>query len=190
VYRRLSGAVDWELVFSTTNSSITSYHDWTATAGDTYQYSVTQTAGRSGAVLESFTNPGAPALMAGTHYWLIDPVNESNNLRISQVTADTFSDDYDEAELIIIGRGRKMNHGTRFGYTGELTAELRDDTLGTARFKRQRLQLIKAARTAYYLRNPFGDVLEISLGNLAISRLAGVGTSEFVDVTIPYREVF
>jgi hypothetical protein len=39
------------------------------------------------------------------------------------------------------------------------------------------------------MRNPFGDVYRIRVGNLSISRLAGVGVDEFVDVTIPYSEV-
>lgn len=190
VYRKLSTDSAWELVYVTNNQSITNYHDWTATTGDLWQYAVTQTAGRSGAILESVINGSTPVLADGTHYWLINPLNEADNIKLSNVNSDSFSDDYEEQELIVIGRGRKMNHGTRIGYTGELQCQLRDDATATARQKRMKLQILKEARTAFYLRNPFGDVLEIAIGNLSISRIAGVGTSEFVDVTIPYREVF
>lgn len=190
VYRRLSTGTTWELVYVTNNQTVSHWHDWTATAGDQWVYAVTQTGGRSGLILESALVASAPVLADGSHYWLINPNDETDNLRISHVVSDSFSDDYDEAEIIIIGRGRKMNHGTRFGYDGELQAELRDDEFGTAREKRLHLQLIKAARIAYQMRNPFGDVLTVTVGNLKISRIAGVGTSEFCDVTIPYKEVF
>lgn len=190
VYRRLQGTSTWELIFVTTNVSITSYHDWAVGAGFTYEYAVTQSGGRSGLVLESVALPSSPVLADSTHYWLIDPTDETVNLRLANVTADGYEDQYDEAELIIIGRGRKTNQGTRYGYDGSMKLQLRDDLNGTARSKRLKLQVLKDARTAYLLRNPFGDVIQVSLGNLQIERIPGVGTAEFVDVTIPYKEVF
>lgn len=190
VYRRLAGATEWDLQNVFTNQSVTNYHDWTATTGDTWEYTVTQTAGRSGAILESVPAASAGVLAVGSHYWLINPVDESTNLKLANVTSDSYTDDYEEAELIIIGRGRKMNQGTRFGYSGELLCQFRDSDESTARQKRQELQILKRAGATYFLRNPFGDVFEVSVGNLGISRIAGVGTSEFVDVTIPYKEVF
>ena len=190
VYRKMQSGSTWELVYVTADQSVTSYHDWTATTGDIWQYAVTQTAGRSGVILESSIVASGAYLMVGSHYWLINPLDETQNLKVDQVVSDDYSDDYEEQELIIIGRGRKMNQGTRFGYSGELKCQLRDDETQTAREKRLKLQLIKGSKTTYYLRNPFGDVLEVSVGNLSFSRIAGVGTSEFVDVTVPYREVF
>lgn len=191
VYRRMVGVGEWEKIVSYTDSSVTAYHDWEATAGDVFQYAVTQQAGRSGLVLESVINPTPDSInAAGTHYWLINPYDESNNLKIDHVVEDNFTDEFDEEALIIIGRGRKVNQGTRHGYSGTLTAQLRDDPNETARSKRLRLQTIKSALTNYYLRNPFGDMYVVSLSNLSFSRVAGVGSSEFVDVTIPYMEVF
>lgn len=190
VYRRLTGTLDWVLLAAYTDSTTTQHHDWTATAGDTWEYAVTQLAGRSGTVLESPLN-GDPisSLASGTHYWLINPLDETENLQLDHVTSDSFSDSFEQAELIIIGRGRKMNLGTRFGYDGSLTAQLRDGVL-SAREKRKALETIKRSLTSYYLRNPFGDLLEVSLADLQFSRVSGVGTAEYVDVTIPYKEVF
>lgn len=191
VYRRLAGTTTWSLLTVIANPSITSYHDWSATTGDSWEYAVSQTGGRSGAILESPLTGSPTTLLAdGTHYWLINPYDETDNIRLSNVVGDGYSDDYEEAELIIIGRGRKMNVGTRLGYDGSLKAQLRDDLMSTARAKRIKLQLIKEARTTYLLRNPFGDLVQVSMGSLQVERIAGVGTSEFCDVTIPYKEVF
>jgi hypothetical protein len=57
---------------------------------------------------------------------------------------------------------------------------------------RNQLQDIKAMRKLdhpVYLRNPFGDVWLVSLGDVQVDRVAGVGTNEFSDITVPYREV-
>lgn len=59
----------------------------------------------------------------------------------------------------------------------------------TARQQKQDLTNLKAQLTYLYLRNPFGDVWKVSTGNIGFTRVAGVGTSEFTDATIPYREV-
>lgn len=191
VYRRQTGEVEWTLIAEYINSGITYHRDWTATTGDTWEYSVTQSAGRSGVILDSVVNPTPSSAYAdGSHYWLINPDDESNNLRLQNVTSDDFSDPYEEAELIVIGRGRKVNQGTRFGYDGSLVCKLRDDESETARSKRRRLQQIKQALTTYYLRTPFGDLFTVSLGGLSFSRVAGVGVAEYVDVTVPYKEVF
>jgi len=191
LYRRISGSDTWDLLATYTNVNTRTYKDWMVTAGDEYEYAVTQTANRSGESIESVINPfPIPHEAATTHYWLISPYDENDSMRIDLVSSDSYTDSYDEAELILIGRGRKMNHGTRHGYSGSLVAQLRDDSVMTARQKRMKLQIIKEQRTAYYLRNPFGDILLVSMGNLSIERIAGVSTREFVDVTIPYVEVF
>lgn len=59
----------------------------------------------------------------------------------------------------------------------------------TARQQRQALERIKARKTWVYLRNPFGDLWKVAPGNIPVKRIAGVGKSEFVDISIPYEEV-
>lgn len=190
VYRRPVEAIEWELLQIITDPSVNSWKDWTASSNITYEYAVTQRAGRFGLVLESPTASTQSAIVEGTHYWILNPFDENDNVRLSHVNGDSFTDEYEEESMVIIGRGRKVNHGTRLGYAGSLSAQLRDDDYGTARSKRAHLQALKDAKTSYYLRTPFGDRFEISLGNLGFSRVAGVGTAEFLDVTIPYMEVF
>jgi hypothetical protein len=191
VYRRYANTgEDWELIFTTDNANIRQYEDWLAGANDYWEYSVTQMALRSGELVESGVNASPlPVLASSTHYWIIDPQNTDNSLRLDQVTADTYTEAYDQAELVIIGRGRKVNLGTRHGYDGSLTVKMRDDAQMTARQKRRKLQALRENQTEYYLRNPFGDTLKISLGDLQFGRIAGVGTNEWVDVTVPYKEV-
>lgn len=59
----------------------------------------------------------------------------------------------------------------------------------SARSIRQQLEDAKKNNHTLYLRNPFGDYKKVHLSGLSISRVAGVGANEFVDVEIPYMEV-
>lgn len=82
--------------------------------------------------------------------------------------------------------------GNQFG--GEWIGEQDDSasrTIGfyTARQQAQALSALKNERSYIYLRNPFGDIWKIAPGNIGGGRIAGVGTSEFTDVSIPYQEV-
>jgi hypothetical protein len=190
LYRRIEGYPEWELVQTFTDQSTTSYKDWLIPNGLRYEYAVTQSGGRSGLILESSTTSAKVAEVQGTHYWLIAPYSTQDSVRLSNVTADSYNDDYEEQEVILIGRGRKVNRGTRLGYSGQITAQLRDSNGESARIKREKLQLVKLNKSELYLRTPFGDLFQVSVGNLSISRIAGVGTNEFVDVTIPYSEIF
>jgi hypothetical protein len=192
VYRRLMGTTTWTKIYSTTSVNTRNYHDWTFPAGNILEYSVTQTATRSGVNVEGAPDSNPPDI-DGTdgNYWLINPYDETVNMLLDNVTDDSFTDEYEQESFVIIGRGRKVNYGTRAGYTGSITCKFRDDANGrTARQKRLQLELLKATRNLYYLRNPFGDVMQVALGNIQISRIAGVGSSEFCDVTIPYEQVF
>lgn len=189
IYRRQVGDTSWTLLMTTNDISVVQYQDYLAGAGSQWEYAVTQSAARSGYILDSAQVASAVVSTTGTHYWLIDPLTPSNCLQVSNVVGDSYSDEYQQEALAIIGRGRKVNQGTRFGYTGTLEAQFRDDLILTARQKREALQALKDQGTTFYLRNPFGDIISIAIGNISIVRIAGVGTSEFVDVSIPYLEV-
>jgi hypothetical protein len=192
VYRRIQGTSSWTPIasYDYDNRNTRTFKDWLVPAGDNVEYTVTQSGVRSGSVLESAKNESAPVMAYSTHYWIINPTSPDESLKVDHVVSDDFSDEYEEQAMLILGRGRKVNTGTRHGYSGSLVAQLRDNDSGTARSKRMKLQILKDSKTAYYLRNPFGDVLQIHIGNLQFSRIAGVGAAEFVDVTIPYMEVF
>jgi hypothetical protein len=88
-----------------------------------------------------------------------------------------------------MGRGRLVNKGQYLGPKGSLDVRLRSTGLLTARQKRLRVLAIQQEVGDLFLRNPFGDVWSVNMSNMAVSRIAGVGSSEFCDVTIPYAEV-
>jgi hypothetical protein len=191
VYRRPTGGT-WGIIYTTTTADAAyDYHDWTAGSGITYDYEVRQVANRFGAYVESA--PGAYVTVTPTsdEYWLIhpDPAQESLNMRLPQVTSEDFSEEYEEETLALIGRGRHKDVGTRFGYTGSLSCEMWGTTTMTARGQRLQLEALKATKRELFLRNPFGDLWQVSPGAIQISRTAGVGLREMHTASIPYEEV-
>lgn len=193
VYRRPTGSTASPSLLAEITGGGPNYEfdDWTAGANQPYDYAVVQVATRSGSNVESAYN-WTSVTPYGTDYWLIGTDTATNSsafkMRI-QVSADSFSEEYESAILQIIGRGRKVDYGTRWGYTGSLTSQLRTDSTSTARAKRLQLESLKAQKTAVYLRTPFGDVWQVNVDNISLARVAGVGQNEFVDATIPYSEV-
>lgn len=191
VYRREQGTSTWTLLDVFTDVNIRTYHDWTAGSSRTWQYAVTQTGGRSGDLLESAPQSSPPTVTVNSsHYWLINPYDESLNFKLANVVDDGYTDEFEQEPIVIIGRGRKINYGTHIGISGSLSAQIRGSSTKTAREIKVQLETLKRSLVSYYLRTPFGDTWLVSLGNITITRIAGVGTSEFVDVDVPYMEVF
>jgi hypothetical protein len=125
-------------------------------------------------------------------YWLIEPSSDNigaDAFKLSIVTGDSFSDEQEESEFTVIGRGRIVNKGQRLGYKGTLDVQLRDTGGTTARQKRLRLVNLQQTPRQLWLRNPFGDIFRVNISAMSIGRIAGVGSSEFCDVSIPYSEV-
>ena len=90
----------------------------------------------------------------------------------------------------MIGRGRKFDYGTTWGPKGTLVAKIYDqpDRGLTARGVRLALLALKRQHVTVYLRNPYGDLWPVGLGNISLTRMPGVGTNEFFVATIPYAE--
>lgn len=191
LYRRKTSETAWTLLKSWTDLNVRSYQDWTPVSGETYQYYVAQTANRSGITLES-APPSSPATVQtiSTYYWLLHPTDPTKNFLLSNVTADSYTDIVESETYTVIGRGRRTDYGTDIGIAGSLTAQVRDKSGFTARQQKQLLEAMKRERITYQLRTPFGDIYNISMGDIGVSRIAGTGTSEFVDVTVAYTEVF
>ena len=192
VYRREMSSSDYELISIDSNSSHRSYRDWLVPANKNYQYVVTQVADRSGYALESYLDPDAPSgLVVGEDYWLIVPSDMSKNFRAASVSSDSFSDEVETKVEVVIGRGRRVNYGTRLGISGTLTVKLRGSAGMTATEQRAALGVLRDSMHAVLLRDPFGSITKVAIGDaIGYDRLAGVGNAEFADVTIPYQEVF
>lgn len=190
VYRREAGMIDWELLLVDPNSSHRTYQDWMVPSVNFYQYMVTQVADRSGYSLESYLDPNIPqGYVASEDYWLLVPDNLPTSCRLYSVTGDSFNDEVEMKVETIIGRGRRVNYGTRIGISGTLSVALRDSSL-TAREQQRAIREIQDSMKAVILRDPFGGLTKIALGeSIGYDRMPGVGNREFADVSIPYMEV-
>lgn len=180
----------WQYVdaVTTVNPAGYDYHDLYAPAGYSVTYRVSQVVSRFGDVVESTYRTANPVTTIADSYFLID-LSTKAAFGMSIVTDDSYTDEYEEAEYTIAGRGRYVDHGDHFGLKGTLTVQLRNSLTQTARQKKRRLELMKQANNVLYLRTPFGDLYRVSPGNIGVTRIAGVGQQEFCDVQIPYSEV-
>lgn len=186
---------DWEKVgddFDISSGGSYAYRDYLAPANYLTTYAVTQWVNTDGQDIESDKSTSSSQVPASEAYWLVN-IDQANNtattFKMSIVTGDSFTEEHEEAEFTVIGRGRRVNRGQYLGPKGSLDARLRSTGLLTARQKRLQLLAIQELVGEMQMRNPFGDVWTVNMSNMQVSRLAGVGTSEFCDVSIPYSEV-
>ncbi len=196
VYRR-TATTQWTPIATITNQNVRAYRDYMLSAGESYSYSVTQVATRSGQLLESpvgyytigeqsvqETRYHSPNL---SYYWIINPDNPDQSVRLVNVTADSNNLEREKASYTIIGRGRHVDYGDELGYAGTITCEVRTPER-PSKF-RQAMEALWRAKETYYLRTPFGQMFPIALGDLGWAPEAGVGTAEMGNMTIPYEEV-
>jgi hypothetical protein len=189
VSRRIVGADDWETLFVTTNTDVRDYHDWTAITGIAYEYMVSQDADRSGVLLgSSFEDPEPYVRADSGNWWFIDPADESNNFYVN-VTDDSFSDEWEENEYFVVGRGRVKDVGTHLGLTGSVTAQIRGAYGLTARQRFDALRDMRGQNKLIVMRDPFGNFYNMTIGIVQYSHVAGTGTNEQYNVTIPVSEV-
>lgn len=183
-----------ELLQILATSSISyQYLDYFAPSNTRVGYVVTQTTNVFGSIKESSNLTPTYVFPVSDGYWLIDPTPEDilfSAFKLSNVTEDAYSDNYEEEAIQIIGRGRHFDRGDNFGIEGSLTAQLRNTGNTTARVKKLRIEKIKSEARSLFLRTPFGDTWYVNIGQIGIARVAGVGLNEFVDVSVPYSEVY
>lgn len=169
------------------------YNDFFAPSGYQCTYTVHQLVNRDGQEIESTNADDTVTVQPMSDgYWLINPTSDNMNadaFKLSIVTGDSFTDEQEESEFTVLGRGRVVNKGQLLGYNGTLEVRLRDTGGTSARQKRLRLKQLKESEASLWLRNPFGDTFRVNVSNISITRIAGVGVSEFCDVSIPYAEV-
>jgi hypothetical protein len=181
---------DWTL-FAEISDVLTTYSvtDWHLGSNEIYEYVVVQVATRFGVPVESVKAP-EQVLAVNSNYWLIvDDPEGTYGVLIGHVISDDPTEEQDYFLHNIIGRGRTEDRGTRWGWTGTLTAQLWDTETTRARDSRQELMAVRHEGMPVYLRNPFGDVYRVSMGNFSISRVAGTGSQEYINLTIPYSEI-
>lgn len=189
VYRRNVGTLIWTLLFETSISTVRSYKDYTAPSQVSVEYAVVQASYSFGVLLES-AYVGIPTVGTVSHYFLVCPENDALNMKLYHVSGDSFTDEQEMETRNIIGRGRRVEYGTRYGKVGSLTASFRDQTGGpTARTQRLIIEALRDSQLAVYMVNPFGDVWEVAIGAIPVDRTSGVGLHEMASATIAYTEI-
>lgn len=183
----------WTLVYETVTAA-PSY------SVNIYQYSNAIT--QRFTVVEVTTEVGTGRILEGTYgqyneftpdsvdadYWLIH-TNPALSIRFDNVVSDDFTDEWERHEFKLLGRGRKVNLGSRIGRVGTLEIQMRDSTTGTARAKRKELTDLYALGDPVWLRDPFGDLVKIAIGEPSFNRIPGLALHEAVNVNLPYSEV-
>lgn len=190
LYRRLAGDIVWEGPIYETTDNVASYtfDDYFANENVGVEWGLTQVTQVSSVQTEQpYTIISDTP--ASEDYWILHPTDETLNVRLYHVTEDTYHDEYEESMMLLIGRGRKKDQGTNFGVSGSLTADIRDQSGETAKEQKAKLEALKESQSDLYLRTPFGQVWNVTLGQLEFTRTAGVGLREFGSMTIPYDEV-
>lgn len=199
VYYRKNATAPWTLIDEETVDHPTyAFLDYLGAQGD---YVVVQLATVMGDPVESSYAGFQTVTLPGADYWLIPAQTVSgvvtaisgSMVMLTQVTADAPGDEWENETMLLIGRGRRTEYGTHYGKNGELTAEMWPDANSTARQKRQEIEDLKelVIENDYdlYLRNPFGDLWKVSVGDFGFDRTAGVGVEEMGNLTVPYQEV-
>lgn len=184
---------DWQIIAQVyVPTASYEYRDYYAPSSYKVTYRVIQNVNRLGQNIDSLPGEAAPVTPVSDGYWLINPNSgdiDYDAFKMSIVTTDDFTIEQEEAEFTVIGRGRIVNKGQRLGPKGQLVVRLRHTGNTSARQKKLRLEAMQEETRQVYLRNPFGDMFKVNVSAMTISRIAGVGLSEFCDVTIPYAEV-
>lgn len=191
----LSG--DWsqyELIYTEYGlQSLYEYSDYSAPSGVLVSYVLRQVASTGTWTRESANTTPISVTTSADGYWLIDPDGNGPSspvgYKLRNVTSDGYVDEQEEEEFTVIGRGRMVNKGDYLGIKGTLDCQIRDSPERTAREMKKILHDLQKLNRALQLRTPFGDTYLVNVSNMGISRIAGVGNAEFVDVSIPYSEV-
>lgn len=189
VYRRPTGTTDWTLIAST-GSGVQEWSDYTSPSGIEVEYVVVQAISTFGLTVETLYQP-QETTNTSEKYFLVIPSSPALNLCLFNVRADSFDDEMETSVIKLIGRGRRVEHGTRYGKTGQLEVTFYDVEVPpvSARSQRLAIEAIRDAGLPTYLRNPFGDVWLVSLESMNVQRIAGVGLREFASASLSYVEI-
>lgn len=185
-------ATTWVMVYETVDALTNySFYDYTAPLNKSVDYIVVQLADRFGSVIESDLGSFSTVTQTGDRYYFIPeiPIGAIASFQANSITGDTFTREIEQNTIHVIGRGRQVQVGDDLGYTGSFTVRLRKAS--TARLEREFFEYLSGDDAGnVFIKSPFGDVLYVSIGNIATQRIPGSGSSDIVDLTIPYSEVF
>lgn len=194
IYRRMftdDGEGEWKLSGSTQNPSHNSFRDYMASGYGEIEYAVTQVSYRFGSTVESLKQPElvSRVFIASEDYWLIIPGRESESVKLHSVADDSFTDRVERSSYQIVGGGTRVVRGAGIGMEGQLSCRIRSSTPRGASEQVRLLREIGDVRGHVIMRDPFGNATRVSIGEISVKRMPGVGNSEFADIELPYVEV-
>lgn len=202
VYRRYMRVADssidfydtanlWELVYEIAdNSAAVEFQDFLAPLNKEVEYVVVQLVDRFGSLLESNISSFQTIQTGGNRYFFVPevPIGAVASFEATSVNADNFVREVEQAKLRIMLRGRQVQVGDDLGYDGSLTIRLR--SIETARRDREFFEFLSTADAPNtFVKSPFGDVICVKIGQVSSNRIAGVGTTDMVDMSVPYSQV-
>ncbi len=192
IYRRPSDEKfygQWELAGSVADPSVKSFNDWLVAGSGLFKYCVVQAAYRFGSIVEGAYDENADDVyIQGDSYWLICPEDSSLNVKL-YIVDEKFTINKEVKDQTIKNRGRIVIYGTNIGRSGNLSCQVRHSDGVSATEKLEMIDAIADNNFEVLLKDPFGNVIKIGIGEIGVSRIAGVGVSEFADLDIPYWEV-
>lgn len=164
-------------------------------------FAVVQVADRFGVSIESDYEP-VTLTPTGRAWWLIadaeriaggttlddvpiSAVAALDSRRFVQIESDPHGRQIERVEIPIVGRGVKVEVGTDFGVTGELTLSLTDEPGGESAVE-QEAALVAMLTEVVTLRKPGGVIARVNPHDVSFDPQ---GADDLVLVTLPYTEV-
>lgn len=182
----------WELMYETDDAQTNyTFNDYLYPFGKNVDYTVVQLVDRFGSLIESNITSFTTINYIGERYYFVPevPIGTIAAFEAAYITADGFTHEVEQETIHVKGRGRQMQVGDDLGYIGTLTVKLRNPA--TARRDREFFEFLSSDDAGnVWMRSPFGDVLYVAFGNVQVSRVPGVGTSDLCDLSVPYAVVF
>jgi len=190
IYRRPVGTEEWIFAGAVQDPDQREFRDWLVAGDGLFEYTVTQAATRFGSLVESDYNPDPESVaLTSDSYWFIVPDEEESSVELHHVTADKYTERQESNTYVIIGGGKRKVRGTRLGKEGSLSAQIRASAKMTAKRQIEVLEALNEDSRPVIMRDPFGNLTTVALGEISVDRVAGVGNQEFVDIEVPYEEV-
>lgn len=132
IYRRQYGESTWTSVITSTKlTDIVGIQDYLVGSGVTYEYAMTQLVDRFGDIVESTIVEASKITVTprAEGYWILDLVDQADSIPLYNVTAEDFTEEFEQETFHVIGRGRHVDYGDRLGFSGSMTVKLRDKFL-------------------------------------------------------------
>ena len=181
----------WVLIYENTDAASSySYKDYLIPCNTAVDYTVVQVVDRFGSIIESPISSFTTVTSPSDRYYFIPtvPIGTIAAYEASNVIDDNYTDEVENETLHILDRGRQVQVGDDLGATGTLQIQLRNPV--SARGDRQFLQRLASTKNlGVWMKTPFGDVRCVKFLPIQVRYLAGTGTTELSDLTIPYVEI-